>query len=234
MAELQTAQPPMDWFRAECQADELLACSGRTDRGTWSHRTARDVLALTDTLTRWEGHAHEPRPKTLRLLRHRLTSGTIWRLWCEAHLDAPTAPSDEPDLTHARGARDWLRGTPLPLWAAVRRGPVVLDRHPYGDEPGWSVGVRLARTALDTLLLAEVGVPYLLGRWVTAPAADGMLPVSVRVEEAVWDPRTLRSGGPAHPLAFRVRRGDGRVELVPADVFWDAAGHPSATPGAFR
>lgn len=225
----------MDWLQAEYRAEELLAAAGQTHRGAYPHRAARDVLALTYLFGEWEGHGHTSATDTVGLARHRLTSDAVWAAWCAEHLDAPGDARDRPGLPHARQARAWLWGRPLPLWEVVRRGPVVLDRQPYDREQGWSLGLRLARAALDELLLADAGLPRLLGRWVPAPLGEGMCVGDFgRIEGAVWDPVALTTGAPAEPLAFRVRGNYGAVTLVPADLFPEVRQAPPVTPASPR
>ncbi|MFE5300715.1 hypothetical protein [Streptomyces sp. NPDC056632] len=218
MARQSVAEPPMDWLQAEYHAEENLASAGETHRGAYPHRAARDVLTLTYLFGEWEEHGHASATDTVGLVRHRLTSDAVWAAWCAAHLDDPGDARNRPGLAHARQARAWLWGRSLPLREVVRRGPVVLDRQPYDREQGWALGLRLARAALDHLLLADAGLPGLLGRWVPIPLDGGTSSGerSGRIEEVVWHPEPLTTRGPAVPLAFRVRGDDGAVTLVPA------------------
>ncbi|MFC8278233.1 hypothetical protein ACFUJR_38070 [Streptomyces sp. NPDC057271] len=226
MAELPPDTPPMGWFEAGSRADALLAIEGSARRGSFGHRAAHDVLTMTGLFTHREGFGEESLFGRLSRLRHRMASDTIWMSWCAAYLDGTDAAWSDPDLRHARMARDWLWGRPLPLWDAARRGPILAGRRTHHEEPGWSLGLRLAREALDRRLLTEVGLAHLLGRWVPVPcgqSADAMVWFG-RIDEVVWAPDALTTGAPPHPLAFRIGRGEGSATvLVPADPFSDTA-----------
>ncbi|GAA2679913.1 hypothetical protein [Streptomyces lunalinharesii] len=205
---------PIRWFQAKRAADAYLKDVAATEHHS-ARRAARDVIALTLLLTHLEGYDTDAVRGRPGRLRHRVATGCLWYAWCDTRLaTVPLAEASGPDgadLVHAARA-----------WEYVTSASAVLtSRFPGHPDctllAAWEAGLRVARGALDTLLLAEPDCAALIGRAIRLGDEYLVDGGTGRLIEVIWHPEHLLGHAPSAPLAYRIATADGKSRILPDD-----------------
>ncbi|MEU9339392.1 hypothetical protein AB0D49_40685 [Streptomyces sp. NPDC048290] len=205
------------WADARRGADGYLRRVMPGTLGPQAAFAARDVIALTMVLTLAEGYDPGTRHGRPGRLRHRMSVDALWHGWCTAHL-ADRRPADPAEGGPQDVMTDALRG----WWTLTS---TWLPTSCAGGGPSWTVGLRLARRALDAVLLDVARLP--------GPAQG-----RAALTEVLWHPELLVGAGPADPavpvapLACRVVAADGTSRLVPNRAAFPAERVNAPVPAA--